>query len=723
MSLPDSTVVDATLSDDAGNFSLNRDCSDKTVLRTSFSGYKVSETSCNDTVNIILMPINTELQEVVVTAGKGTLQASPGKFTYIPGGLAMKAGNALDALKFTPLVSISVDGDVDIFSAGSSEIWINGKAPRVSKEATVAMLKTLPPSKIKKVEIITSPGVLKEGGGGILNVELAPEDDGWCVSASAYNWYNRDRFTFTPSIYAKYQKGRFHSSSMLVYVNANDLAKNEDSYHYKLTDTFINNNFTSTGSTNILNALIDFSYDINRNSYIGIGGQIYCTKLENKNITHTENIYGENNRESFRTEVYSCQPFKYPEVKLAAFYSLNFPNRNASLDLDLSYIGVHSSSWNDYYLKESTRFDKNTNRSDGIFAKALFRKKFAFGGSMNLGCNFSNESNSFGVNSSETSISNDFKVKRTIGSLYVDFTHQFDFNLGVSAGLRGSYTKDRINQHTTDGYHVNDYFDFLPSLNLAYTFPGDKNSLNLSYNSYLYRPNVSSLNPFIFLENENVGSSGNPDLKSHVTQNIGIIYNNSCGFSFSTRYLRSKGGFDGYRYDNNKTIKMRLQGGVIDDVFIELSYNKELFSIWNLTLWGSPWYHHAKFKEYPDGNVHSWSYSVGISNKVLIVPKWNLFASLDYSYGSKRSYSMSNRSAYNNLNFTLQKQFDFGLNVVLYAYDLLPSGYDRDFDGINYSYYFKDNIKCQSTIRLDLIYTIGNYKVKEPKKISTSGTL
>ena len=189
LSLPDSTLVTATMTDHDGRFDLGNLSAESKLLSVNCYGFKGITALAKEGENYItLTPSSTELAEVSVTAEKGTLQAKAGGFTYSPGEMSLKQSNALEALKIMPLLDYDLANDsFSILSKGTSVIYINGKEPKEYPKQIMAMLRTIPPKNIKKVEIITNPGAIVSGSftGGIINIEMIMPNEGYMGSVSA----------------------------------------------------------------------------------------------------------------------------------------------------------------------------------------------------------------------------------------------------------------------------------------------------------------------------------------------------------------------------------------------------------------------------------------------------------------------------------------------------------------------------------------------------------
>ena len=155
LSLPDSAFVTGTVSDESGSFTLRSEKPDL-LLRISSIGYATlyNKVEKADIGTVQLLPDAQLLGEVVV---KGDLPKVRLKgdavVTNVAGTILEKAGTGEDVLNKLPGVSAK-DGTVNVFgSAGTPEIYINGRKVRDSAE-----LDQLSSDNIKSVEVVNNPG-------------------------------------------------------------------------------------------------------------------------------------------------------------------------------------------------------------------------------------------------------------------------------------------------------------------------------------------------------------------------------------------------------------------------------------------------------------------------------------------------------------------------------------------------------------------------------------
>src|SRR5579872_3314642 len=117
----------------------------------------------------------TEMAAATVTATRGLVENKLDKMVYnVEKDVTSLGGVATDVLKKIPMVSVDVDGNVDIMGNSNILFLINGRPSSIFGNNLADALQTIPASQIKSIEVITTPGAKydAEGTGGIINIIL-----------------------------------------------------------------------------------------------------------------------------------------------------------------------------------------------------------------------------------------------------------------------------------------------------------------------------------------------------------------------------------------------------------------------------------------------------------------------------------------------------------------------------------------------------------------------
>ncbi len=134
VSLPDNILVETTLTDSDGLFSLPlRKGNFLLYVRTL--GYKeikknITITESANILDIQLEPDEITLKDVVITARKSRpmTSSSNGKIQInIAQSYLTDIGNALDVLKHSPGISVNSKGDVSLATLGGTAVYVNGR--------------------------------------------------------------------------------------------------------------------------------------------------------------------------------------------------------------------------------------------------------------------------------------------------------------------------------------------------------------------------------------------------------------------------------------------------------------------------------------------------------------------------------------------------------------------------------------------------------------------
>ncbi len=174
--LPDSTKAGGTYADRKGFFRLNLEDGEY-LLRISFVGYDeryIGPISVKGVVSLGQIRLKAKAIEVkaVEVEGEAPQISYEGekKVIRFNRDLTSKGGNALDALRNVPGITVDNNDNVKIRNTSNITLLINGRPSLLEPSEA---LRQIPASQIERVEIITNPSAKYEAQGGvIMNVVL-----------------------------------------------------------------------------------------------------------------------------------------------------------------------------------------------------------------------------------------------------------------------------------------------------------------------------------------------------------------------------------------------------------------------------------------------------------------------------------------------------------------------------------------------------------------------
>lgn len=218
LALPDSTYTDGAITDESGHFTLSgvQDSRPYLLSIQAFGHnhlYHPLAGAPSEPLEFTLALASTELEEVTVHGKAPSTTRKGGKFIFIPNDLADDVSNANNLMKHVPLVSWTEEGAY-ITGKGLSKVFVNGRDTHWSTNEIQAMLRTIDPHSIKRVEVITDPGATQAAsfGGGIINIIYDDPTQGWRGNVSASAGINSESPNVSPKSVAELSK---RSSSLL----------------------------------------------------------------------------------------------------------------------------------------------------------------------------------------------------------------------------------------------------------------------------------------------------------------------------------------------------------------------------------------------------------------------------------------------------------------------------------------------------------------------------
>ena len=590
--LPQDTVkfVSAVVTDNDGNFIMEADRSGDYILRISFPGMadalvNVSLTDGNPEIitgAVPLYPIGEKLDEVIVMGRKPVIQSDGEKVTYnIAEDPSSGQKTVIEMLRKVPMVTVDAEDNIKVNGSSDFQIYLNGVPnPMLSQNAS-QVLKSLPASAVRKIEVVLEPGAKydAEGTGGILNIVTETKqqsNDGYSATVtlgannrnantSVFGMMKRDKVT--ASVNLSYFNNRFDDTEITGKVERHDF-KSVSGYH-TVQDLFMSQR------NDFLNGSFNVSWEPDRNNLFTASGNIMygsgnVTSNVHSRIYTATGLFGVGSTQWMRAD------WKWGSYSLNASFQHNFKGDGHNIVFSYQYEhGISENpSYQLYYDLENMDMmhpalynysDSPTNSNTvqlDYTLPFLGKYKFETGAKWIFRRNRSDGYTIYGDNLSDIDISSQLrddnvsmKQHQDVGAVYASIGGTWN-RLNAKAGLRYEYTDMGVD-FLTHGYDdFNSYLnDIVPNAAVGYSFSQVSN-LRASYQMRIRRPSISDLNPHKTTVLANTVNMGNPSLASEKTHNISLTYSRLAGIfgiNLVASYKFSDNMIGSYYYVDNGT--------------------------------------------------------------------------------------------------------------------------------------------------------------------------
>ncbi len=540
----DQELIASSYTNGKGAFKLNAPTGTYT-LQLNMVGYAPYSTEINLTKDIdlgtitISESISIEAATVVGQLITSDLDKTSYNTEFDP---EAKALTALEMMRKVPM--LSVDGEETIRLRGETnfKILVNGKSSSLLNGNYKDVLRSMPASSIKRIEVITSPPAKydAEGIGGIINIITNRKTiEGFNGSV----WSQLDsRGGWNVGTYLAGTVGKFNFSGN-IYVG-----------QYKQPESILSASLTNFNSTSYYQQMYE-SISNRDGDYQGVGLEM-SYEFDSKNLlslsingtlgggNHYDNsTYHFLNQDGLLTNSYSNvsngfsswggigasldyqRTFDRTDQLFTASYKVDYNPNNSNFEnsitpSDLSSIPQsinrgENSAWGLEHAFQVDYFDPiNENHQIEVGLKYTLRP------------NVSNSINEIFLDEQwieNLDQKNDLDYMQHIASAYGAYQFKFG-DFAFKAGARAEYTindGEYISQVNTPMF--NRYFNIVPYLNFGYMIDRFQN-LKIAYTQRITRPGIWLLNPYVDSENPLQITTGNPELDPELTHSVELSY-------------------------------------------------------------------------------------------------------------------------------------------------------------------------------------------------------
>ncbi|MEN3322565.1 outer membrane beta-barrel family protein [Mariniflexile soesokkakense] len=541
-------VLTGSITSEDGSFKIEKVEEGKIIVSIQYIGYKtirkeVSIKKGNYDINlgnIFLEEAAEGLDEVTVVAETSTIQQKIDRKVITIGKDLAATGSASELMVGIPSVGVDAQtGDISLRGNQNVRVMVDGK---LSNIPTAQLLKQIPSTAIKSIELITNPSAKynPEGMSGIINIILHKNTMIGFNGNISIGLTHETEAKFNSSLDVNYRNGKFN----LYGSYSNNISKNR------------NEGFISRPENNSEQF---FEFLDKRQSHLyKVGVDFYLNDKNTVSVFTTQNTSESSNYGLTEAFFYNNSSFNQSQVvnsisdNLSSQYNFDykhdFSKEGHNIELEVDYNIFEDNRPVDFLFilgsnTNYTDFNNTDRKSTTInldYANPLTEKsKLELGLEARLfNSDIAYASTGDSYNNSgvlRPTPSTAFDYSRDIYSAYANFNKQFE-KWSYQLGLRTENVQEDALALSTEAESTqsfkNDYFELYPSAFITYS-PSEKNSYQFSYSRRVDRPGIDQVNPIKEWSSPLISSYGNINLKPQFTNSIEANY---------TRTLKDKKG-------------------------------------------------------------------------------------------------------------------------------------------------------------------------------------
>jgi len=525
-------VINGGITDDNGVFSIKKLPLKNYTVEVQFMGYKPVTTAANLTeanrdLNLNTLSIAEEattLDEVNIVKETSTIeQKIDRKVITLGRDLTTAGGTAAEIMNNIPSVNVDQDGKISLRGNQNVRVLVDGRPTNIDP---AQLLKQIPSSSIKKIELITNPSAKynPEGMSGIINIILNKNaNDGFNGSFnSGINFGITPKFN--NSIDMNYRTGKvnffgnggsnFGKNLNNGFINRNDIVSNQ------VLD-IVNDNDSYLGKVGM-----DFYID-DKNTLSAYTNQNYFT---GKGTVNTDIMYGSGIRpDILQNSMYDTENHNNT-YNLA--YKHKFEKEGHTLDFEGNYnttrqnqLGYYDTAVGDtitIFNDDVTDKIKNTTMNLDYVNPLNDKTTLELGAESRL----IRSDNTYVTTNTERQNSV-YAYDVDIYSAYATLGQKFD-KFSYQVGARFEHYKSDADFNRGAQTFQNKYFTLYPSAYLTYS-PNDKNTFQFSYSRRVDRPSLEQTKPVREFSTPLVTSLGNQYLEPQFTNSVEVNYTKMFG--------------------------------------------------------------------------------------------------------------------------------------------------------------------------------------------------
>lgn len=529
-------VISGANTDDKGEFTIKNLALKNYTIEIQYIGFRkyigsalLSENKKEATFKVSLEEEATQLKGVNIVSERSTIeQKIDRKVITVGKDLTTAGASASDIMNNIPSVNVDQDGKLSLRGNENVRVLIDGRPTNIDP---AQLLKQIPSTSIKKIELITNPSAKynPEGMSGIINIILHKNaNTGFNGSFSGGITFG-ETAKYNQSLDMNYKVGKVNffgngGRNFGTYFNDGKIARLDQDLVQRLDISNENDSFLyKVGMDYLINDHNTLSFYTTQNKADGTGN--VNTNIDYNNGSSIDKILQKSTYEG---------PNQTGTYNLA--YKHIFKKEGHTLDVEANF--------NDYKETQRASFDTETTTTNNSNSTVFFKDNIQDAQKLStFNIDYVNpidEKSTLeaGAEARITRTENNYSTGNPlvapadqqsnytydidIYSAYATFGQKFK-KISYQIGARFESYKVAANLNRGKTTFDDDYITVYPSAYLTYNL-NEKNTLQFSYSRRVDRPGLEQTKPIREFATPLVTSFGNPELLPQFTNSIEVNY-------------------------------------------------------------------------------------------------------------------------------------------------------------------------------------------------------
>ncbi|MCA0153807.1 TonB-dependent receptor domain-containing protein [Winogradskyella vincentii] len=537
-------IITGSITQADGTFKVDKIPAGVVKVEIKFIGYKTIEKEINigrnsykiNVGDIYLSEDAENLEEVTIVAETSTIQQKiDRKVVNVGKDLTTSGPTASDIMNNIPSVNVDQQtGNIALRGNLNVQVMVDGK---LSNIPTAQLLRQIPSTSIKQIELITNPSAKynPDGMSGIINIILHKNVNVGFNGNVNFGLGYQLAPKFNSSIDMNYRNGKLnfygsYGNNISDNINTGILTQTESGLTqlFDITDER-NSHLFKVGIDYYINDKHTLSFFTNQNIFDG--GAIGETELIFGDMSSTNQLQIFDNNNENNSQQYNAN------------YKLDFDDKGHNIELEVDHNIFENDIFTDNNFSgfgsrpdfdEFTETDRVRTEINLDYVNPLSEtSKLEAGLQARLFENtidYSSDGRVLNEMGNYIPTSTNFDYERNIYSAYASYSFQknkWSYQLGLRAETVNvdalAIDTDLTNDTTTDFPFENDYVQVYPSAFVTYE-ASEKNSYQFSFSRRVDRPGVGQVNPIPEFNTPLISQFGNPELEPQFTNSLEVNY-------------------------------------------------------------------------------------------------------------------------------------------------------------------------------------------------------